>query len=235
VRIRLVRAAHHGDYGRAIGAEARRPDFDLMKVLDQPVPPNPTVAELARRRHVDPVELIIDLALETEFEQFFIQTFMPFDHDSVKTSMKHPRTVMTFSDAGAHVSQMSDCSISTHLLAYWVRDRHDFTLEEAIRMLTSTLAQAWGFHDRGLVKAGMVADINVLDPESVGPEMPYIAHDLPGGEPRIMQGATGFLATLVEGEIVHLEGGHTGALPGRLIRGPLAMANRRPPPGRERG
>jgi N-acyl-D-aspartate/D-glutamate deacylase len=224
VRTRLVWAAHHGDYGRAIGAEARRPDFDLMRVVERPIPPNPTVAEAARARGVDPVELVIDLALETDFRQFFMQPISSPDADKLRTAMKHPRTVMTFSDSGAHVSQISDCSIQTHLLAHWVRDRQDFTLEEAVRMLTLAPARQWGFHDRGLVREGLVADLNVFDPERIGPGMPEIVHDLPAGAPRIRQGAEGILATLVAGEVVHLRGEHTGALPGRLIRGPLAAA-----------
>ena len=117
---------------------------------------------------------MIDLALETDFTQFFVQTNSPFDTEAVKTAMKHPRTVMAFSDAGAHVSQMSDCSIQTHLLAYWVRDRGDFTLEEAVRMLSFAPARAWGFHDRGLVREGLVADLNVFDPARVAPAMPSI-------------------------------------------------------------
>jgi N-acyl-D-aspartate/D-glutamate deacylase len=129
---------------------------------------------------------------------------------------------MAFSDSGAHVSQMSDSSIQTHLLAHWVRACQDFTLEEAIRMLTLAPARAWGFHDRGLVREGLVADLNVLDPGTVGPAMPTVVHDLPAGERRIKQTAVGFLATLVSGQVVHLRGEHTGALPGRLIRGPLA-------------
>jgi N-acyl-D-aspartate/D-glutamate deacylase len=228
---RLVWSAHNGSYGRAIGAEARPPDFDRMRVMDRPLPPNPTVAEAARARGVDPVELIIDLALETDLAQFFVQTNAPFDHEAVKTVMKHPRTVMAFSDSGAHVSQMSDSSIQTHLLAHWVRDCHDFTLEEAIRMLTLAPARAWGFHDRGLVREGLVADLNVLDPDTVGPAMPSVVHDLPAGERRIKQTAEGFLATLVAGQVVHLRGEHTGALPGRLIRGPLARAGTAPSDG----
>jgi N-acyl-D-aspartate/D-glutamate deacylase len=222
VRKRLVVSAHESPYGRAIGAEARKPDFKRMKVLDRPVPPNPTVADAARMRGVDPVELIIDLSLEANFDQFFVQTNMPFDYEVVKNAMKHPRTVMGFSDAGAHVSQMSDCSIQTHLLAHWVRDRQDFTLEEAIRMLTLAPARAWGFYDRGLLREGMVADINVFDPARVTPDMPTVVHDLPAGETRIKQTASGFLATVVAGEVVHREGAHTGALPGQLLRGPLA-------------
>jgi N-acyl-D-aspartate/D-glutamate deacylase len=222
VRERLVRAAHDGPYGRAIGAEARKPDFERMRVLDGPLPPNPIVADLARERGVDPVELMIDLALETDLKQFFVQTFAPFDTEAVKAAMKHPRTVPTFSDSGAHVSQISDCSIHTHLLGHWVRDRGDFTLEEAVRMLTLAPARAWGFHDRGLLLEGMVADLNVFDPDRVGPAMPELVHDLPAGEPRIEQRAVGFRATVVGGQIVHRDGCHTGALPGRLLRGSAA-------------
>jgi len=92
-------------------------------------------------------------------------------------------------------------------------------------MLTFAPARAWGFHDRGLIREGLAADINVFDPATVGPDMPYLAHDLPAGEPRIKQGAIGFLATIVNGQLVHWRGEHTGALPGRLIRGPLADSN----------
>ncbi len=222
IRKKLVWSGQHGEYGRAIGAEARKPDFERLRVLDRPVPPNPSVAELARQRGVDPVELIIDLALETDFHQFFIQTFSPFDYDVVKAAMKHPRTVPTFSDAGAHVSQMADFSIHTHLLAHWVRDRGDFTLEEAVRLLTLAPARAWGLHDRGLLREGLVADINVFDPARIGPEMPTLQFDLPGGEKRIVQKAGGILATVVTGEITQRNGEPTGARSGRLIRGRLA-------------
>jgi N-acyl-D-aspartate/D-glutamate deacylase len=138
--------------------------------------------------------------------------------------MKHPRTVMTFSDSGAHVSQVADFSIQTHLLAYWVREREAFTLEEAVRMLTFAPATAWGFADRGLVREGFVADLNVFDPARVGPELPTVDDDLPGGSKRLKQKAAGFLATLVGGETLLREGQHRGALPGRLLRGPLARA-----------
>jgi N-acyl-D-amino-acid deacylase len=226
VAARLVAAAHDGPYGRAIGAEARKPDFDEMQVLERPVPPNPSVAEAARARGLDPVALIIRLGVESDLRQFFFQTFSPFDHQAVKRAMSHPRTVMTFSDAGAHVSQMSDASIGTHLLAHWVRDRGDFSLEEGVRMLTLAPARAWGFHDRGLLRTGLAADLNVFDPATVGPAMPTVVHDLPGGERRIEQKAVGFRATFVAGRLTLLDGEPTGELPGRLLRGPLA--ERRP-------
>jgi N-acyl-D-aspartate/D-glutamate deacylase len=163
---------------------------------------------------------MIDLALESDFDVFFVQTLAPFDTEKVRDVMKHPRTVMAFSDAGAHVSQMSDCSIQTHFLAHWVRNRQDFTLEEAVRMMSLAPARAWGFHDRGLLREGMVADINVFDPETVGPSMPRIEHDLPAGEKRIVQKADGFAATIVNGVVTQRHGEPTGARPGELIRGP---------------
>jgi N-acyl-D-amino-acid deacylase len=222
VRRRLVHDANTFAYAEAFGGEARKPNFDLMRVLDAPVPPNPTVNELAAARGLDPVELMIELALETDFGQFFVQVNSAFDHDIVKQLLSHPRTVMGFSDAGAHVSQMSDCSIQTHLLAHWVRDRQDFTLEQGVQMMTLAPARAWGFHDRGLVREGMVADLNVFDPATVRPDMPTLVHDLPGGARRIRQTASGFRATLVGGEVTIRDGEHTGALPGRLVRHPRA-------------
>src|SRR5439155_21372791 len=140
-------------------AKTPSPDYTRMRVFDQPVPPNPTVADAAAARGVDPVELIIDLAVETELRQLFAQPLTPSDDDLVLAALRHPHSVMTFSDSGAHVSQIADSSIQTHLLAYWVRQREAFTFEEAIRMLTRVPATAWGFADRGVVREGFVADL----------------------------------------------------------------------------
>jgi N-acyl-D-aspartate/D-glutamate deacylase len=222
LRRKLVDAANHGDYGRAIGAEAPRPDYTKMRVYDNPIPPNPTVADVADARGMDPVALILDLAVASDLRQLFTQPLTPADDDALLAAMTHPRTVMTFSDAGAHVSQIADSSIQTHLLAYWVREREAFTLEEAVRMITLVPATDWGFADRGLVREGFVADLNVFDPDRVGPELPTVEHDLPGGARRLVQKASGFRATVVGGRVVLRDGGHTGALPGRLLRGPLA-------------
>jgi N-acyl-D-aspartate/D-glutamate deacylase len=218
VREQLVKAAHHGDYGPAVGAEARRPDYTMIQVWQHPIPPNPTIAELADQRNVDPVELMIDLALETDFEQFFFQPMHRYGYEDLVRVMKHPRTVMTFSDSGAHVSQIADASIQTHLLAYWVRQEQRFTLEEAVRMLTYVPATFWGFPDRGLVREGMVADLNVLDPVTVGPRMPEVVFDLPGGAKRLIQKADGFLTTIVGGQPITRNGEATEARPGRLLR-----------------
>ncbi len=222
VRARLIEAAHAGDYGRAIGAETRKPDYNWIRILDSAVPPNDTVAERAAALGKDPVDLMIDLALESNFEQFFVQAIANRDPAHLLSIMQHPRTMVTFSDSGAHVSQIMDSSLQTHLLAHWVRDRQALTLEQAVEMITNRLATAWGFADRGLVREGFVADLNVINPDTVAPALPTVRHDLPGGAKRLVQGAVGIKATLVAGEILMQDGCHTGAYPGQLLRGPLA-------------
>ncbi len=221
-RQRLVKAAHDHPYAERLGGEARPADFTTLRVLDAPVPPNPLVAEVAAARGVDPVEAMIDLALQHDFDVFFWQPFSAFDHESTLEMLRHPRTVVGFSDAGAHVSQMTDCSIYTHVLAHWVRDRRDLTLEQAVAKMTFLPARAWGFADRGLVREGLKADLNVFDPATAAPAMPTLVHDLPAGAPRIRQLSTGFRATVVAGQVTIRDGQHTGATPGRLVRSALA-------------
>jgi N-acyl-D-aspartate/D-glutamate deacylase len=215
---RLVESARTSRVVDGVGAEARAPEYDRMRVLRDPVGPNPTVAEAASARGVDPVELIVRESLEHDLDRFFVQTFAPFDHADVAAILRHPRTVMAFSDSGAHVSQMSDASIQTHLLAHWVRGTGELTLDEAVRMLTLAPARAWGFHDRGMVRVGLKADLNVLDPATVAPAMPRVVHDLPAGEVRLDQRSVGIRATIVAGRVLVRDGEPTGALPGRLVR-----------------
>jgi len=161
-----------------------------------------------------------DVDLVTKFVA--IQAASGGDHNSIATSqlelMRHPRSVVTFSDAGAHVSQISDCSIPTYVLGHWVRDEQALTLEEAVRMLSFENASAFGLRGRGLVREGFAADLVVFDPERIAPQMPQIAHDLPGGARRLVQYAEGISATVVAGEVLLENGKHTGALPGRLLR-----------------
>jgi len=217
-RQRLVHEAHHGEYGDAVGAEARKPDYDWVLVMGDALGPHARVSDLARERGVDPVELMIDIALETDLGQNFLQPFANEVQEQVLALMKHPRSLVTFSDAGAHVSQISDCSIATHLLGHWVRQEQAVGLEEAVCMLTAQPAAAFGFADRGHVEAGYVADLAIFDPDTVAPEVPRIEHDLPGGARRLVQESRGFLATVVAGEVLLRNGVHTGALPGRLLR-----------------
>ena len=92
-------------------------------------------------------------------------------------------------------------------------------MEAAVRKLTSAPAELWGFADRGLLREGFAADVNVIDPETVGPAMPEVAYDFPTGARRLTQGSTGIAATIVAGRTLMRDGEHTGELPGRLLRG----------------
>jgi N-acyl-D-aspartate/D-glutamate deacylase len=218
VRVRLVHAAHHGDYGATAGPEAGRPNFERMTILRSPYLPNPTVADEARRLGVDPVELMIDVALDHDLDVFFLQSLVSQDDDELLALLRHPATAMGFSDSGAHVSQVFDSSIYSHLFAYWVREREALTLEEAVRMVTSRPADIWHLRDRGRLAPGFAADLTVFDPATIAPRMPRVVDDLPGGAKRIEQEADGFVATVVNGEVLVRDGVPTTARPGRLLR-----------------
>ena len=224
LRQKLVAAAGAAEYGRGVGAETRRPDYDWILVMDDPTGPHRSVAALARERGLDPVEAMIQLAVERDLRCFFVQPIANENLDHVLEMMRHKHSVVTFSDSGAHVSQIMDSSLQTHVLAYWVRRRQAFSLEEGVRMLTLEPATAWGLHDRGLLREGLAADIAVFDPDRVAPEMPEVVNDLPAGARRLRQKAAGFRASIVNGTVVLRDGEHTGAFPGRLLRGPLATA-----------
>ncbi|HYH41719.1 MAG TPA: amidohydrolase family protein [Burkholderiales bacterium] len=219
-RKRLIEATEKGVY-RTGGGEPRKPTYQNMYVVQSAVSGNPTVAELAAQRNVDPVELMMDLALETDFNQLFMQfdqTTVPKSDEEALSTLRHPRTVMTFSDSGAHVSLIMDSSIHTHLLAHWVRDKQAFSLEDGVRMITLAPAMAWGFTDRGLVRQGSIADLNVFDPATIAPQIPTIENDLPTGARRLKQKSGGIMATIIGGKVAFRDGEHTGALGGKLLR-----------------
>jgi N-acyl-D-aspartate/D-glutamate deacylase len=222
LREKLVREANEGDYGRAIGAEARKPEWQWIYPLTSGLPPYRSIAELAAERAADPMEVFLDEALASDLERFFIQAAANQDQNLVLELMRLPHAIPTFSDSGAHVSQIMDSSLQTHLLGHWVRDRGEFTVEEAVRSMTSIPADAWGFADRGRVAEGKAADLNIFDLETLTPDLPELVHDLPGGARRLRQTASGFLATLVNGEVLVENGQPTGVTPGQLLRGPLA-------------
>jgi len=162
---------------------------------------------------------MIDLCVASTGNQLFIQpSLYPQDETVLLRALRHPRTVMTFSDSGAHLSQIADSSIHTHLLGYWVRDRGEFTLEEAVRMVTLAPALAWGLSTKGLLRPGMDADLNIFDPVTVAPAVPNLVDDLPAGGRRLEQRSVGFLGTVVAGQVTIERGELTGATPGRLLR-----------------
>ena len=207
-----------------IGGEARPPEWDMFYVMESEKWAHRTMADIARERGVVPAEAMIDMALEHDLKLFFRQPIANENMDDALDLMKHPHSCVTFSDSGAHVSQIMDSSLQTHLLSHWVRDKQAFTLEEAVRLVTYDTATQWGFHDRGLIREGMTADMVVFNPDTIGPRMPEVVCDLPAGAKRLRQTAHGIANTIVGGQTVLRNGEHTGALPGKLLRGPLAQA-----------
>ena len=221
IKRKLVEAASRPYEGpRIVGAEARPPEWDWIYLFNG-IGDEELMSEVGAARGVHPAEAMIDIALERDFDVFFRQPLANENQDDVLQMMKHPRSVVTFSDSGAHVAQIMDSSLQTHLLSHWVRDKEAFTLEEAVRLITYDTATAWGLHDRGLIREGMNADLVVFDPDTIAQDMPELINDLPAGAPRLKQTATGISATVVNGEILLQHNEHTGNLPGQLVRGPL--------------
>jgi N-acyl-D-aspartate/D-glutamate deacylase len=221
-RAELVEEALHGPYVTThVTAEvqARLPDYENLRVLHSSTGINPSVAELARQRGTTPPDLLIDLSLEADFDQYFTQPFANQDHEAIEAILRHPHTIIAQSDSGAHVSQIMDSSIPTYFLAHWVRECGAFTWEEGVAMLTSQPAQEWGMDDRGLIREGYVADLVVFDPEVIGPKLPSARADLPAGGTRLVQEAVGIRASVVSGQVLLDNGAFTEARSGQLIRG----------------
>ena len=219
IKAKLIEIASREYTGpRIVGAEARPPEWDYIYPMDDMVYDKPSMAEIARGKGIHPVELMIDMALERDLKMFFRQPIANEDQAQVLDMMKHPRSVITFSDSGAHVSQIMDSSLQTHLLSYWVREKQAMTLEDAIKQITYNTATMWGLHDRGLLREGMAADLVVFDADNIGAKMPEVVYDLPAGARRLKQTADGILNTVVNGEILLTNNEHSGAVPGRLLR-----------------
>lgn len=222
VRAKLVEIANRPyDGPEIVGAEARPPEWDWLYLFNG-IGDEEVMTEVAAKRGVTPVEAMIDVALERDFDCFFRQPLANEDQDAVLKMMKHPRSVVTFSDSGAHVAQIMDSSLQTHLLSHWVREREAFTLEEAVRLITHDTATAWGLYDRGMLREGLNADIVVFDPDTIGQNMPELVNDLPAGAQRLKQTATGISHSIVNGRVLLNGDQPTGDTPGQLVRGPLA-------------
>ena len=216
LRARLIVEAESGDYGEAVGAEVRAPQFDQIMIID--LASESSVAGAARARGVSPVEVMIELSLDSRFEQLFRQPISQTSNELILAGLRHPSTVVAASDSGAHISQILDSNIPTYFLSHWVRGEAAFTWAEAIHMLTGAPARVWGLERRGVLEAGACADVVVFDPAAVGCAAPTVLNDLPDGGPRLAQCATGIDATLVNGQVVTSGGQRTGATPGVFLR-----------------
>jgi N-acyl-D-aspartate/D-glutamate deacylase len=207
--------------GGAATTDPRKPDYANLFAMKGVDWDDPTVAELAKARGQHPVEVMLDLSLAND-DQVYIQPIVNESPDDVLGILKHPRTLATFSDSGAHVCQEMGSSLQTHLLSYWVRKRGAFTLEQAIKKLTHDNATAWELKGRGLVREGCQADLVLFEENGIRPAMPTVEKDLPGGARRLVQKAEGIKATLVNGAVAFENGEATGAYFGHVLKGKLA-------------
>ncbi len=182
-----------------------------------------TVAEVAKDRGVNPVDLMLDIALATKLEARFRMAVFNHDENDVGQLLTDRNTVIGLSDAGAHASQLCDACTPTYLLARWVREKGAIAMEEAVRMLTSRPAEVFGITDRGLLASGMPADVVIFDPATVGAGRLRRVYDMPAGADRLVSDASGIEAVIVNGTVIRRGGKDAvdsqGPLPGKVLRG----------------
>jgi N-acyl-D-aspartate/D-glutamate deacylase len=184
-----------------------------------------TVEKIAANRGEDPLATLYDLMLEADATNMLMLPFFNYSYgncDAIAEMLTHPAGVLGLSDGGAHCGMICDASYPTFLLTHWARDRHrgpKLQLEHLIRKQTNDTAQLFGLGDRGVIELGKRADVNVIDMEALRLHTPKMAYDLPAGGNRLVQGASGYDATIVSGVVTRRAGVDTGARPGRLVRG----------------
>jgi N-acyl-D-aspartate/D-glutamate deacylase len=200
--------------------------FRLGDPPDYEPRPEDSLAAEAARRGTGPDALAYDLMLERDGRAMLylaMANYVDGGLDAVLAMMRHPHTVPGLGDGGAHCGTICDGSYSTFLLSHWARDRsrgEKLPLPFVVRSLSRDTAEIVGFRDRGRVAAGYKADLNLIDFDRLRLHPPEILSDLPAGGRRLIQHAEGYRATIVSGAVVAVDGIPTGALPGRLVRGP---------------
>ena len=233
-----ITALQEPERRQRILAEAPKPGFQrLFNVMDggrklwlmqdppdyEPAPEDSVYAE-AQRTGRDAWDLAYDLLLANDGKNILYTPFANYAEnnlDCCRDMILHKNTVMGLGDGGAHVGTICDASFITTLLTHWGRDRTrgaQIDLPTLVKSQTHDTARAVELTDRGVVAAGMKADINIIDFENLQVRAPEIVHDLPAGGARLQQKADGYLATIASGEVTYENGEPTDALPGRLLR-----------------
>ena len=180
--------------------------------------PEESIAAKAEKRGVSIPEQWIDEALELEGKRLFILPVLNQQMEAAAEMLTRPYVTLGLADAGAHSKQIMDASQPTFFLTHWIREKEKFSLEEGIRRMTSDTADLFGVQNRGRLKQGSFADINIIDFEGMSLEYPEIVNDFPGGAGRFIQRSTGYSKTIVNGKVFMQDGEHTGALNGKMLR-----------------
>lgn len=194
--------------------------------IDYEPDPSQSVLALSQSRNVPAMKLIVDHMLSGGGKGMIYSPFFNYMYGDLSMTyelMQHPQTRNGLSDAGAHCGAICDGGMPTFMLTHWARDRvrgPKLSLEHVVYRQTRNTAELHGLNDRGLIAPGMKADINVIDFDSLGFDMPRMAYDLPASGRRLVQTAHGYAATFVSGTQIVDDDAFTGELPGTLIRGP---------------
>ncbi|MCB1746766.1 MAG: amidohydrolase family protein [Gammaproteobacteria bacterium] len=202
--------------------------YDEMYVLPAELSYEPSasdsVAAIARARGVDCREALMDVMASGRPLLHLVGEYRG-DLETQRRCIQHPESVFGLGDGGAHCGVLCDASLPTYMLAYMCRDRTRgarLELEFTVHKMTRDTALLYGIADRGLIAPGYRADLNVIDFDALALTDPEMVYDLPAGGRRFVQKAHGFVATVCAGEVTYEDGEHTGALPGRLLRGAIA-------------
>ncbi len=220
VRAKVIEGIHETS-GEILGGMARIEHVFPLEdrgVLAYENTPDKSLVAIGKRAGKHPLESMFDLIVKHDLRNFFIIPLYNTDLDAAGAMLNHPLTTIGLGDSGAHTSQTSDSGFPTFMLAYWVRHRKLMPLERAVRKLTFDSAQMWGLRDRGAIRAGAFADLNVIDFDRLDLRLPEVKHELPTGPPHHTQGAVGYDATVVNGKVLMRNGTPTGALPGVVLR-----------------
>ena len=184
-----------------------------------------SVAGIAERRGQDAFEVMYDLLIGNGGKDLFYQPlggYQNYNFDFFRTNMQHPNIMFGLSDGGAHCGVIADAGMPTFILTHWGRDRtkgERLPLEYLVRKLSFDTAAAYGMHDRGLLSPGKLADVNVIDFDKLTLHRPEAVFDLPAGGKRLVQQVDGYRHIVKRGTPIFESGQHTGALPGKLVRG----------------
>src|SRR5262245_42472205 len=217
--------AEPGTLAALLGPKMLSRLFPLGDPPDYEPTPETSVAAIAARENRDPEAVLYDLMLGHDGRELLFYPVLNYagcTAEPIREMILHPRSVLGLGDGGAHCGIVCDASMTTFMLTHWVRDRRRgprIALETAVRALTHDPATLYGLDDRGVLRAGLKADINLIDLDRLRIHLPEMAFDLPTGARRLLQRAEGYVATLVSGQVVMRAGLPTGALPGGVVRG----------------
>ena len=209
--------------GIAVGRAFKRM-FELGTPPNYEPDPETSIAKRAKAAGVSPAELAYDLMLEEDGHAILFLAAQDYEYGDLEVTramLEDPNSLLGLGDGGAHCGVICDASFPTHMLAFWARDRKrgpTLPLPWVVNALTAQAAAAIGLTDRGTIAPGQIADINIIDVDRIQLGQPEVRYDLPAGGRRIVQGATGYVATIKSGVVTYRNGEPSGAMPGKLLR-----------------